>query len=166
VIDTRTTRLTLHAIDVAQARRIRDRAPRKVDAWAADYPFEGDLAAVGGFLHASEQHGEQRPFGPYQITRQSDGLAIGGIGFKGRPEAGTVEIGYGLVPSARGHGFAAEALLALMVIAGEHGVTRVRADTGPDNVASQRTLEHAGFNRVAADAGSLHYEARLGSTSG
>jgi len=35
---------------------IRDRAPQPGDDWAADYPFEGDLAAIGAFLRATEQN--------------------------------------------------------------------------------------------------------------
>lgn len=161
-MDSSTARLSLHAIDGPEARRIRDRAPRSGDAWAADYPFEGDLAAISSFLRATEQNGEQRPFGYYQIRRQSDGMAIGGVGFKGTPDGGVVEIGYGLAPSARGHGYATEALGALVQIAAGLGVTTIRADTDPDNVASQRTLEHAGFHQVDADSDLCHYEARIG----
>lgn len=161
-MDSRTARLSLHPIDEAEARRLHDRAPLPDDSWAADYPFEGDLAAIGGFLRATEQNGEQRPFGYYQIRRRSDGLAIGGVGFKGHPDDDGVEIGYGLAPSARGHGYAAEALEALMRIAADLGVTTIRADTDRDNVASQRTLEKTGFHQVAADAELYHYEARLG----
>jgi RimJ/RimL family protein N-acetyltransferase len=160
-MDSRTARLSLHAINELEARRIHDRAPQSGDAWAADYPFEGDLAAIGSFLRATEQNGEQRPFGYYQIRRQSDRLAIGGVGFKGPPDGGVVEIGYGLVPSARGHGYAREALGTLMQIAAGLGVTTIRADTDPDNVASQRTLEHAGFYQVEADSELCHYEARI-----
>jgi RimJ/RimL family protein N-acetyltransferase len=154
-----TARLTLRAVDTPQARRIRDKAPSAEDLWAEGYPFEGDLAAIGGFLHATDQHGDQRPFGYYQITRQSDGAAVGGIGFVGPPEQGMVEIGYGLIPTARSHGYAGEALFALMAIADEHGIARFRADTTRDNIASQRTLAHAGFEQVAADDELLHYEA-------
>ncbi len=78
----RTGRLSLHVINSGEARRTHDREPQASDAWAADYPFEGDLAAIGSFLHATERDGEQRPFGYYQIRRQSDGLAVGGVGFK------------------------------------------------------------------------------------
>ncbi len=156
-----TNRLILHAIDAVEAERIRDRAPSEADHWAEGYPFEGDLAAIGGFLRASDRHGEQRPFGYYQISLRSDGLAVGGIGFKGPPQDEVVEIGYGLILSARGRGYAAEALLALMTIAAEHGVRRVRADTAQDNVASQRTLERAGFMQVAGDDDLRHYEAHV-----
>jgi RimJ/RimL family protein N-acetyltransferase len=38
----------------------------------------------------------------------------------------------------------------------------VRADTVPNNVASRRTLERAGFVRVAADADLLRYEFSVG----
>ncbi|MEP7192568.1 MAG: GNAT family N-acetyltransferase [Actinomycetota bacterium] len=160
-MDYRTARLSLHAVDEPEARRIRDRAPRPDDAWAADYPFEGDLAAIGSFLRATEQNGEQRPFGYYQIRRHSDGLVVGGVGFKGPPDGEIVEIGYGLAPSARGHGYAAEALGSLMQIAADLGATTIRADTDLDNVASQRSLEHAGFHHVEADSELYHYEARV-----
>ncbi len=93
-------------------------------------------------------------------------MAVGGIGFKGRPEGGVVEIGYGLVPSARGHGYAAEALRALLEVAADLGVTTVRADTDLDNVASQRTLEHAGFRQTDADAELRYYEIRIGGRPG
>lgn len=160
-MDPRTERLSLHATDEQEARRIHDRAPQSADAWADDYPFEGDLAAVGSFLRAIERGGEQRPFGYYQIRRRSDGLAIGGIGFKGPPDRGVVEVGYGLAPSARGHGYATEALRAFVQLAAGLGVTTIRADTEPDNVASRRTLEHAGFDQVDADDELCYYETRI-----
>jgi len=160
LMDCGTARLDLHAVNEMEAKRIRDRTPQQGDAWAADYPFDGDLAAIGSFLRATEQSGEQRPFGHYQIRVRSDGLAVGGVGFKGPPAGDVVEIGCGLVPSARGHGYAAEAVGQLMQIAAEAGVTTIRADTELDNVASRRTLERAGFHQVSADAELYYYEAR------
>jgi RimJ/RimL family protein N-acetyltransferase len=160
-MDSRTARLSLHAVDELEARRIHERAPQPGDAWTVDYPFEGDLAAIGSLLRATEQDGEQRPFGYYQIRRQSDGLAIGGVGFKGPPDGGVVEIGYGLAPSARGHGYATEALRALVQIAAGLGVTTIRAETDLANVASQRTLERAGFRQVEADFALRHYVAHI-----
>ena len=92
----------------------------------------------------------------------ADGRAIGGIGFKGQPDGGCVEIGYGLAPSARGHGYAAEAVIALLAIAADHGLSRVIADTTLDNIASQRTLIQAGFRLVRTDAEGHYYEVVLG----
>lgn len=159
--DVRTSRLQLHAIDVAEGERIVARNAGPADAWADDFPFEGDVGAVGGFLSATAAHGEQRPFGYYRITRLADGRAVGGIGFKGQPDGGCVEIGYGLAPSARGHGYAAEAVVALLAMAADHGLSRVIADTTLDNIASQRTLIRAGLRLVGTE-GELHqYEALL-----
>jgi RimJ/RimL family protein N-acetyltransferase len=157
----RTSRLQLRAIDIAEAERIVARSAGSADTWADDFPFEGDVGAVGGFLRATATHGEQQPFGYYRITRLADGRAIGGLGFKGQPDGGCVEIGYGLAPSARGHGYAAEAVIALLTMATDHGLSRVIADTTLDNIASQRTLIRAGFHILSTDAELHRYEVLL-----
>jgi RimJ/RimL family protein N-acetyltransferase len=116
---------------------------------------------VGGFLRATVAFGEQQPFGYYRITRLSDRRAVGGLGFKGQPDGGRVEIGYGLAPSARGHGYAAEAVIALLSVAAGHRLSMVIAETTLDNIASQRTLVRAGF-RLASTSAELHrYEVLL-----
>jgi RimJ/RimL family protein N-acetyltransferase len=163
VTELKTERLVLRAVGESEAKRIVAREPADDDRWADGYPFEGDVGALGRFLDATEQHGEQRPFGYYQVVRRDDGNAIGGIGFNGPPRNGTVEIGYGLIPGARGHGYAAEAVLAMMSIARGHGVAQLVADTDDDNTASQRTLERAGFVRQSGTAGDdlVHYAVRL-----
>lgn len=48
-----------------------------------------------------------------------------------------------------------------MQIAAGLGMTTIRADTDLDNVASQRTLEHAGFYQVEADSELYRYEAQV-----
>jgi RimJ/RimL family protein N-acetyltransferase len=159
--DLRTSRLSLHAIDVEEAERIVARSVGSDDAWADDFPFEGDVGAVGAYLRATAAHGEQRPFGYYRITRLADGRAVGGLGFKGQPAGGCVEIGYGLALSARGDGYAAEAVIALLTVAADHGLQRVIAETTLDNVASQRTLLRAGFRLVSTDAALRCYEVLL-----
>ena len=159
--DVRTSRLELHAIDVAEGERIVARNPGPSDVWADDFPFEGDVGAVGGYLRATASQGEQRPFGFDRITRLADGQAVGGIGFKGQPVGGIVEIGYGLAPSARGHSYAAEAATGLLTVAAANGLVKVIADTTLDNIASQRTLIRAGFRLVRRQAELQYYEALL-----
>jgi len=57
-------------------------------------------------------------------------------------------VGYSLFPEWRGRGFATRAVRLLVAWAVEHaGLVRVVAGTAPDNVASQRVLERAGFER-------------------
>jgi RimJ/RimL family protein N-acetyltransferase len=146
--DLDTPRLVLHAVDVAEAERIREQLPGPEDRWVEGYPFDGDIRAVTMLLRATEAYGEQQPFGYYRITRRSDGLAIGGIGFHGPPSDSGAEIGYGLAGSARGQGYATEALRALTRWAGGYGLRKLIAETAADNLASQRTLENAGFHRI------------------
>src|ERR1700678_3475473 len=86
--DLETPRLSLHAIDTAEGERIVARRAAAEDAWAEDFPFDGDVIGVTAFLRATAAHGAQRPFGCYRITRTADGKAIGGIGFKGQPSNG------------------------------------------------------------------------------
>ncbi len=157
----RTSRLELHTIDVDEGKRIVAKEPSPTDAWAPDFPFDGDVIAANVYLRACAERGEQQPFGFYRISRLSDGLAIGGIGFKGPPVDGIVEIGYGLAPSARGHGYAAEAVAGLLTTAVDHGLRKVVAETTLDNLASQRTLIRAGFRLVGADPEVHHYEIAL-----
>ena len=77
-------------------------------------------------------------------------ILIGGGGFKGTPgDDGVVEIGYSVRPCYRGRAFASEAVAALADWALRRpGVTRVVAETSPDNVGSVRVLEKVGFRRM------------------
>jgi RimJ/RimL family protein N-acetyltransferase len=61
---------------------------------------------------------------------------------------GTVEIGYWLIPRARGRGFGSRAvgLLARWALT-EALLARVEALVVPENIVSQRVLEKAGFRR-------------------
>lgn len=161
VTDLHTERLILHPIDTDEADRIVARLPGPQDSWAPDFPFDGDVIGAAMFLRATTAHGDQRPFGQYVIIRTASGQSIGGIGFKGQPDQGTAEIGYGLAPSGRGNGFAAEAARALVNLARELGLSRVVADTDKDNTASQRTLEHAGFTKTGTDGDLFRYELRI-----
>ena len=73
----------------------------------------------------------------------------------------TAEIGYWLVPRARGRGIGSLAvgLLARWAV-NEAGLARVEAYVVPDNIASQRVLEKAGFRREGLLRSYLSYEGR------
>jgi RimJ/RimL family protein N-acetyltransferase len=72
---------------------------------------------------------------------------IGSVGFHAPPdETGQVEVGYRIEPEYRRQGVATEVVRALFEWAWrEHGVTRFRASTAPDNLASQAVLARFGF---------------------
>jgi ribosomal-protein-alanine N-acetyltransferase len=65
------------------------------------------------------------------------------------PKGGEVEIGYGIVPTRQGRGYATEAVSTLASLAlTMPDVVAVVASTDAGNVASQRVLEKAGFQLV------------------
>ena len=55
------------------------------------------------------------------------------------------------MPSARGNGYAAEAAQAVVALARQQGLSRIVAGTDEDNIASQRTLERAGFTQTGTN---------------
>ena len=128
-----------------------DRAGR---AWARDYPTDGDvLLASLGLLGEATRPTDDAPWGPLQVRERGGGMAIGGAGFKGPPDdQGVVEVGYGFAASARRHGYATEAVLALCALAISRGVVAVIAETHVDNAASERVLERCGFAATSRDA--------------
>jgi [ribosomal protein S5]-alanine N-acetyltransferase len=134
-------------------------AGRRLGGWADDYPSEGDVVIMD-LLHRAGPAawpGADQTWGHRQVIERGSGLAVGGIGFSGPPDQGEVEVGYGIVPSRQGRGYATEAVQAMVTMAWAHpSVTAVLAGTDPGNEASQRVLEKAGFRRVAA-AGEYRY---------
>lgn len=131
------------------------------DRWHPEYPLVDELDP----LRSLAANPTPDPvFTMYMIRRASDGLPIGGFGFFGPPDdSGRVEIGYGLVPAARGAGLATEAVQAALQVAAEHGATAVAADTDNGNQASQRVLLKAGFVEVRRDQQATFFARPLGS---
>jgi RimJ/RimL family protein N-acetyltransferase len=82
------------------------------------------------------------------IADERSGEALGNINLLFCQQPGSVAIGYWLVERARGHGLGsrAVALLARWAVT-DADLARVEALVLPDNVASQRVLEKAGFQR-------------------
>lgn len=148
-----TSPITLHPISPEHARRIVARDPLEGDAWHPEYPFDDELGPLRP--HAAATSWDE-VFTFYQVRETATGLAVGGIGFFGPPDAvgpraGIVELGFGLVAAARGRGLAAAALAAALVIAANNGATAVIADTVLGNTASQRVLEKNGFVEIRRD---------------
>jgi RimJ/RimL family protein N-acetyltransferase len=141
-MDTQRLRLTPLDRETAQAIMDNDRTGR---AWHEQFPREDDRDGVGAWL----RHGDP-VFGNFVIVEQASGQAVGTIGFFSPPdETGTVMVGYGLVEPARGHGYATEALRALIDYAARQpAAKRMVADTEKDNVPSQRVLDKAGLAKT------------------
>lgn len=82
------------------------------------------------------------------IADQATDRAVGLVILTVQPQTGVAGIGYWIVPSARGGRRASRAVrLATAWGLDRLGFARVEAWVEPDNVASQRTLLAAGFER-------------------
>ncbi|MCX5206623.1 GNAT family N-acetyltransferase [Streptomyces sp. NBC_00237] len=161
VPDLLTERLVLHPLSVAECERLVADGPRSGPS--PGYPAEGDVSAAARFLRVCAESGHPGPYVNFEIRLRADGRPLGGIGFHGAKDAqGSVTIGYGLVPSAWGNGYASEALRALLLFARDRGASRVKGDADHDNVASQRVMRAAGMLPAGEDERVRYFEAAWG----
>jgi ribosomal-protein-alanine N-acetyltransferase len=127
--------------------------------WAHDYPDTGDRV-ITRLLHQAipPEPYQGGPWGHYQVVERPSGTVVGGIGFKIPPEDGVTEIGYGIVPSRQRHGYATEAVQAILAVAWENPeINAVTANTAMGNIASQRVLGKAGFAYEGNEADEKHF---------
>ncbi|WP_207917414.1 GNAT family N-acetyltransferase [Streptomyces sp. BK205] len=145
-------RLTLQGVTPASATDLAAGGDGGFD-WVEDGPFEGTREAAGMTLKAYEAGVHRPEFGLFVLVRREDGRAIGGMGFHGAPDGdGRAEVGYDLAPSARGRGYATEALRALSDWAlARDDVRSLCATIEPDNAPSQRVIARAGFLRASVE---------------
>lgn len=146
-------RLRLRPVSLEEARSfVRGETPATI-ACAPAYPTPDTPDAF-----ASQVNGRDG-FGPWLIVRAADGLAVGDIGFGRGDEPGTFTGGYGIAESARGQGFATEALATLVAALWRHrrDAERIVLDTDISNTASQRVMEKAGFRPLRRERDVLYY---------
>lgn len=81
----------------------------------------------------------------WRIVLNKTGKTVGDLCFKGLPDSGRPEIGYGILPEWEGKGYATEAVRAACSwTLSQPGVVSVEAKTEPENAASRRVLKKAG----------------------
>ena len=152
----RSSTVALEPITPVLARRIVARDERPGDRWHAEYPF---LDEIDPLRSSAASAAPDPDFTMYVVRRSSDGMAVGGFGFFGPPDAdGRVEFGYGLVPSARGMGLATSAVLLALEHARLRGATIAAADTQADNAGSRRVLIKGGLEEVRRRGSLILYE--------
>jgi RimJ/RimL family protein N-acetyltransferase len=115
------------------------------------------MATLGGVRSENESweqlrsglaHWERNGFGPWVFSDRETGERVGGaalrrVSIEGNEE---VEVGYRVVAEWWGRGIATEMATALVGVARERlGLRDVVAFTLPDNLASRRVMEKAGF---------------------
>lgn len=158
----RAGRLTLREQSPAAAAVLAEAGRAGLD-WLDGAPGSGTQIAAKMVTMAAEAGAFLPGWGLFLIQRSEDGTALGGIGFHGPPADGSAEIGYELTESARGAGWATDAVVAL-----SHrtlslpSVHTLLATTEPGNQPSQRVLSRAGFTRVADRDALWAYELTAG----
>jgi ribosomal-protein-alanine N-acetyltransferase len=122
-----------------------------------------DLAEVLPLFEARRAQDPATADWAYLIVHKADRLLIGDIGFKGLPdEHGTVEIGYGIIPTYRLHGYATEAARALIAWASNQpSVRRITAECEATNAASMRVLQKLGMSQSSRHGSILQWELDL-----
>jgi len=123
-----------------------------------------DVPALEWTLRWLENPANDPSFGLYWMVLR-DGAAsrtlVGVAGFKGLPNDGTVEIGYGVVFEYQRLGLATEAVRAFLAHAfAVPSVMRVIAETLPTLEASIAVLEKCGFRFIGdgSERGVIRYE--------
>lgn len=99
---------------------------------------------ASAFVKFSDAEWQRWPAGPYLIEARDTGVLLGstGLAFETTQRAAT---GYVLARDAWGHGYATEALHAIVMIAASVTVRRLYALCHPEHEASRRVLQKCGF---------------------
>jgi RimJ/RimL family protein N-acetyltransferase len=110
-------------------------------SFASDYPTEFSIGIA-------QNAGQLSPLGPYFILRSEDDMIVGEIG-GGFVDTGSVEIGYAIVGSCRGHGYATDAVRELIRRAWQlAAIRRIVGHTPLDRPDSGRVLQKAAFTLI------------------
>jgi len=112
------------------------------------WPRHHSIAETEGFIAFSGAEWERWPAGPYLIVARDTGVILGstGLAFETPTRAST---GYVLARDAWGHGYATEALRAMVDLAPDVGIQRLHALVHPDHRPSCHVLEKCGFLQEA-----------------
>lgn len=98
------------------------------------------------------------------IIHKAEQVAIGCMGFHGKPnEAGMVEIGYNIIPTYRGHGYATEMARQLIRWAFQTpDIKMITAQCLKENAASIRVLEKIGMHLLISSGPMLRWNLKKG----
>lgn len=140
-----TPRLTLRRPIAADAELVfrRYASDSRVTRYMA-WPTHQSVAQTEAWLAYADAEWERWPANALLICHREDGRLLGasGLDFETPTRA---ETGYVLAHDAWGQGYATEALLAMVELAGSLGVLELVAGVHPEHRASIRVLEKGGF---------------------
>ncbi|RZT23513.1 GNAT family N-acetyltransferase [Fictibacillus sp. BK138] len=123
-----------------------------------DYEIHGFIKS---YLEKLQEDESLLGWGVWFVIEKETERIVGDIGFKGKPVNQTVEIGYGIIPSAQGKGYATESVNEIVKWAGSTNLaSHVIAECLEDNIASIKVLEKLGFDRTGTDEKMLKWKLR------
>lgn len=123
-----------------------------------DYKVHGFIKS---YLEKLQEDASLHGWGVWFVIEKETESIVGDIGFKGKPVNHTVEIGYGIIPSEQGKGYATEAVTGIIDWAlSTNLVRKVIAECLEDNIASIKVLEKLGFDRTGTDEKMLKWKLR------
>ena len=152
----------LPALAAAALPEDREEASRTLGATLATAWPQADLLDVLRLQAAASP--ETECFGVWVMIERGSGSVVGDIGFIGPPDdAGSIEIGYSVIPDRRRRGYATEAAVAIVEWAfSQPGVEVALAGCDSDNTPSIRTLERLGFRRIGEANGQIRWRYNRG----
>jgi len=115
--------------------------------WSNSLDFWGEFDFIPQMSRADFENmqASRNPEGWFFLEKK-DGSKIGCINH--RPRGTAQELGYALLPSERGKGYGAEAVMIMVdYLFLTKEIVRIQAHTNVGNKASQRVLEKVGFKR-------------------
>ena len=131
----------------------------QMEAFIATQTIDVLKVAYTEMLNAAVSHPDQWEWYAIWMIELKDGTHIGELCFKGITSEGSTEIGYGIAAESQGHGYATEAVSALVDWAFKQpGTVCVTAETEESNAASQRVLSKAGFTPTEIGEEGPRYE--------
>jgi RimJ/RimL family protein N-acetyltransferase len=105
-----------------------------------------DLAGAARYIEEARRGYARLGFGLYAVDEQNSGATLGLCGLLRRDSHPDVELGFALLPAARGRGYALEAAAATREFGhGNLGLARLVALTAPQNSTSMHILQRIGF---------------------
>ncbi|MEH7336918.1 GNAT family N-acetyltransferase [Neobacillus drentensis] len=112
------------------------------------------------FLEKLRVDSTQLGWGVWLVIKKENNTIIGDIGFKGKPNSeNTVEVGYGIIPSAQNKGYATEAVNEIINWAFKNdNVDKVVAECLHDNFSSIKVLEKLNMNQIGKVNSMLKWE--------
>jgi [ribosomal protein S5]-alanine N-acetyltransferase len=122
---------------------------RELSRYVPAIPYPYSSADARAFVEQAARGWAEGSHAPFVIAQAPDGEGLGLIALHlSAADPGLAEVGYWLRREARGHG---AATMAVRLVAGwafgELGIERLSLETDPENHASQRVAERAGFTR-------------------